>query len=249
MKVFDLINKYYKPISYAVIGILIYLAFAKPCGRDKQDERYKALQAEAKRLQEKVKQDSINHAADHLRDSLQMMEAHKQTLAAQADVKAADKKLTATQARASQLAAIISNSSNNSNSWVDTTCKELAAQIPVLNDQINQYRQQSDEAQELMNYEIILRDSVIERERDYSAGLKAAFNAQATTLKNALEVAKPRGRLLGGVGVIGNEINPLAGTKINLAYQSKGGKQYQAGAMIIRGGVFYEAGVLITLIK
>lgn len=242
--------KYFREITITllVIGVIL-LFFARSCEVKKSNERYAALQTEAKRLQEKVKQDSINHAADHLRDSLQMMEARKETLAAQADVKAVDKKLTAAQARASQLAAIISNSSNNSNSWVDTTCKELAAQIPVLNERINQYRKESDEAQELMNYEVILRDSVIERERDYSAGLKAAFNAQATTLKNALEVAKPRGRLLGGVGVIGNELNPLSGTKINLAYQSKGGKQYQAGAMIIRGGVFYEAGVLITLIK
>lgn len=247
MKVFDLINKYYKPISYAVIGILIYLAFAKPCGRDKQDERYAALQAEAKKLQDSVTNLTTKNQQDHFRDSVQMIEAHKQTLAAQADVKAADKKLTAAQARASQLAAIINN--RPADTPTDTTCKELAAQIPVLNDQINQYRQQSDEAQELMNYEVILRDSVIEREREYSAGLKAAFNAQATTLKNALDAGRPRGRLLGGVGVIGNELNPLSGTKINLAYQSKGGKQYQAGAMIMSGGVFYEAGVLITLIK
>jgi hypothetical protein len=231
---------------------VILLFFFRGCGGNK-DEQMKAIVAENKLLRDKVATDSITRAAERIAEKDQLAEAHEETAKAKADVKAADRTLSATQTRIKQLVAMI----KTGGPFVervelipeDSACKELAAQVSVLNNDIDRYRTEVDETMELLNYEVLLRDSIIEKETDYSAKLKADFNRQSALLENALTIGRPRGKFLAGAGVIGNQTTFLSGAKVMAAYQTKGGKQYQGGAILMGGTVWYEAGVMVQLFK
>lgn len=240
--------KYSGQIVIAVAVIVLVLVFFGPCGNKKINQQYKALQAEARQLRDKVTTDSITRTNQRIAENAQLAVQRQETAAAIADKKAADKKLTETQRRMAQLSAMITNSPEIPDNS-DTACKELAAQIPVLNQQINDYRTQADEAVDLLNYEVLLRDSIIENEKAYSDSLRNDFNMQSVLLKRVLKESKPRGKFLAGAGVIGNQTSLLSGAKVTLAYQTKGGKQYQGGAILMGGTVWYEAGVLIQVFK
>jgi hypothetical protein len=74
-------------------------------------------------------------------------------------------------------------------------------------------------------------------------------------LKQALKIGKPRGRLLGGISILGNENQFLSGAGVVLAYQTKGGKQYQVSPKFIRAPgqssaeLYYEGTVLVTIFR
>lgn len=244
--------KYTREIIIAVLFVtVILLFFARGCGGN--DDKIKALQAEAKALKEKVAQDSITRAHQRIAENAQLAIQRQETAAAIADKKAADKKLTATQATVLELAHRLQRYKNSGDTSTFTArlnnCDTLAAKVIEQDGQINDYRQQADEAVELLNYEVLLRDSVIEKEKSYSDSLRVDFNRQGQLLKTALAVGKPRGKFLAGAGVIGNQTTFLSGAKIAIAYQTKGGKQYQGGAILMGGTIWYEAGVLVTLFK
>jgi hypothetical protein len=236
------------------VGIILFIIlFFKKCdgGNDKLDK----LKAENKLLQAKYDRDSIAHAATRARwhDSI-----HNAAVNSDLQVKVIkekEKELQASQSRINRLTEIVRTSNNNSNNSVlvsqeyKDACDSLPVEIDKQNQVIAALNENNEGLVDLMNYEIIYRDSLIEAETENRKHIGRLFNQQTIILQDALKAGKPRGRLLGGVGLIGNEINFLSGTKINLAYQSKGGKQYQVGGMIFKGGVYYEASVLITLIK
>jgi hypothetical protein len=240
--------KYTREILIIGLAIFVVLLFVKPCGKEKVLADNKVLKFQADSLRAVVKKDSIAKAEDHFRDSLKLIEAHKQTLAARADVKAIDKKLSATQSDVRRLSSLVLN--RPVDIILDSVgCDSLALAAVTLSNQVDQYRKEADEVMGLLNYEVVLRDSIIEDEKAYSKNLLSQFNAQATVLKNALDAGKPRGRFLAGAGIIGNQTNFLSGAKVAFAYQTKGGKQYQAGALIVNKELMYEGTVLITLFK
>jgi FtsZ-interacting cell division protein ZipA len=244
--------KYLKYSGQIIIGIAVIVAilvFFGPCGNKKVSQENKVLTAENKQLKEKVRADSVTRATERIAEKSQIAAARHETAEAIADKKAADKKLTDLQRRANQLAALITSSPEIPESSIDTACRELAAQVPALNQQVDQYRKEADEAMELLNYEVVLRDSIIEKETEYSTKLKADFNQQSRLLETALKSGKPRGKLLAGAGVIGNQTTFLSGAKIALAYQTKGGKQYQAGGILLNKTIYYEATVMVPLFK
>lgn len=243
------VAKYREPILWVTVAVLLFILFAKPCGRERvlsnaEDKR------RADSLQSVVDAERQAKIRDDKADSITLANAHKQTVAAIEDKKASDRTLSVTQSTVTRLAQRLQEYKNASGdtSFTDT-CLYLAKKVIEQDAQINDYRQQADEATELMNYEVVLRDSMIESEKAYGANLLAQFNAQATILKHALDAGKPRGRFLAGAGILGNKTNPLTGAKIAFAYQSKGGKQYQAGAAIVNKELLYEGTVLITLFK
>jgi len=250
--------KYLKYSGQIVIGIAVIVAilvFFGPCGNRKINQQYKQLQVENKLLQEKVKSDSITRANQRIAETAQIALARKETADAKADVKAADKKLTALQQRANDLAAVIRNTPVAADKPIDSNCVELAKQVPVLNAQVDQYRKESEETTELMNYEIILRDSIIEKEKEYSNELKADYGRQANALKIALQYGRPRGQFLIGAGVMGNQDKLLGGASVKAAYLTKGGKMYLYSPHLLqlpgmnKAGLFHEVGVLFNPFK
>jgi hypothetical protein len=133
-------------------------------------------------------------------------------------------------------------------------CDSLPAQIDILNLALADKDSAINEWSDILAYEIQLRDEEIYKEMNYSDSLKADFNRQTALLKQALKTGKPRGRLLGGISILGNENQFLSGAGVVLAYQTRGGKQYQVSPKFIKtpGGnaeLYYEGTVLFTIFK
>lgn len=249
-----LVAKHFQTIIIIGLVILVAILFSRSCngGNGKLD----ALKEQNKILQAKYDRDSITHAATRARwhDSISNA-ALNSDLQAKV-IKEAEKKLQASQADINRLSAIIKAKPRPvDSSFVlvapeyKDACDSMPGRIEAQNLVIASLHENNEGLVDLMNYEIVYRDSLIEADTENRKRIAGFFKQQTAILEDALKAGKPRGRLLGGVGLIGNEINFLSGTKINLAYQSKGGKQYQVGGMIFKGGVYYEASVLITLIK
>lgn len=248
------------------LGVVLFILFLfKRCG-DKKSAQLAAIKAEAVKLQEKHKLDSISFTAQVARwqDSIRTADINSDLQVGV--IKETEKKLQASQSRIKELTWIIRSESETGYTMHITNvhpdspyavvtqrykaaCDSLPDEIDKQNVTIAQLKEDNDGLVDLMNYEVVYRDSLIETGKEYIDSLRKDYNRQKSLTDQALKAAKPRGRLLGGIGLIGNELNPLSGTKINLAYQSKGGKQYQIGGLLMRGGVYYEATVLITLIK
>lgn len=241
-------------ILWAAVVVFIFLLFK--CQSDKKSERLKQIEIESAQRDKKHKADSVTFLAkeQRLQDSI-----HRAGINSDLQVKViveTEKKLQASQHNINRLTAIIRGTSRPvDSSFVlvspeyKEACDSLPAEIDKQNVVIADLQKNNEDLVDLMNYEIILRDSLIEAGNTYRDSLRIDYNKQKGLLNEALKVGKPSGRLLGGVGLIGNELNPLSGTKINIAYQSKGGKQYQLGGILLRGQVYYEAGVLITLLR
>jgi outer membrane murein-binding lipoprotein Lpp len=243
--------KFTNPIRDSIIIVLIFavvvLLFTKGCGGN--SDKFKALQAEAKSLREKVAQDSITRARERVTERDKIFSAGQQTAAAISEKHTSDKKVKELQGRVAGLANSLRLHSSVTYVIDSANCEELAAQSLRLSAEVDGYRKEADEAINLLNYEVLLRDSVIEKEVGYSDSLRADFNRQSTLLKTALATGKPRGKFLAGAGIIGNQTTFLSGAKVAIAYQTKGGKQYQAEGMIVRGEVYYGGSVLIQLFK
>jgi hypothetical protein len=248
--------KYTREIIITVAVIAIILLFFGPCGNRKISEQNRVLQAQAKALQDKVAQDSIARINERIAEKDQKERAQKETAAAKADVLAANRKVDASQITINRLLAKLNNLPQIPDSdmvkvhpgYVEN-CDSL--QVVAANQQqlIDQVDKETTELVSLMNYEIQLRDSALEKEVAYSTKLREDFNRQSGILENALIQGRPRGKLLAGAGVIGNPTTFLSGAKIALAYQSKGGKQFQVGGILLGGTVYYEAGVMMQLFK
>lgn len=250
------LSKYWERIVWLSVILAILLVF-KTCN-DKNGQQIEAIRTESAKLEQQHKADSIAFAIERSRWQDSIYRADINSDLQVKVIKETEKKLQATQSTISRLTSIIQGERI---SFVDSSdavmvskayaaaCDSLPAEIDKQNMVIGQLQDDNTKLVELMNYEVVYRDSLIEVGKEYIDSLRADYRRQKSLTDQAVKAGKPRGRLLGGIGLIGNEINPLSGTKINLAYQSKKGKQYQVGGLLMKGGVYYEATVLITLIK
>lgn len=238
------------------LAVLIFaLLFFKRCS-DKKSAQLAAIKAESVALQQKHLQDSISFTEQVARwqDSIRTADINSDLQVKV--IKETEKKLQASQSDIKRLTAIIKSKPRPvDSSFVlvppeyKDACDSMPGKFDAQNVIIADLKKDNEGLVDLMNYEVVYRDSLIETGKEYIDSLRKDYNRQKSLTDQALKAAKPRGRVLGGIGLIGNELNPLSGTKINLAYQSKGGKQYQVGGILMRGGVYYEATVLIALIK
>ncbi len=98
---------------------------------------------------------------------------------------------------------------------------------------INDAQQENAKVVELMDYEISLRDTAI-RHRD---AFNAAMIKQLDTCQLKLDTAinkQQRTQIYAGVGMLGNQINPIGG-QVNVSLKTKGNKIYEVtGAAIGR---------------
>lgn len=255
MKLLHLINQNLKTILALAVVVLLILIFYKPC--NKPGEKIEQLKAELKQVEQEKKELSnqlIFILAKHRTDSAEA--AGKEKLAF-VEKQEADKKVSQQQKLIDQLVAVVRNTPTK----IDTpnavlvsadfknACDSLPAEIDKLNTALAEKDTVINQWTDILAYEVQQRDSTIDALKYHISEQDGLFGRYKKVTEDVLKAARPRGRLLGGVGLIGNEINPLSGTKINLAYQSRGGKQYQVGGILMRGSVYYEATVLITLIK
>jgi hypothetical protein len=243
--------------TIVIVGLLVlfFILFNRSCGGG--DDKNAARESEFKQLQARYRADSIAHGKERNRWQDSIAHAGLNSDLQVKVIKETEKKLAASQSRINQLTAVIRNADHSP----DTTnmilvsadfkdaCDSLPNEIDKLNTNIGQLQKDNTDLVDLMNYEIVYRDSLIEASDQQIGNLNNTISHKNSVIDQVLRAAKPRGRLLGGVGLIGNETQFLGGTKINIAYQSKGGKQYQVGGILMKGGVWYEASVLITLIK
>lgn len=242
-------------LSRALIGAII-VAFAllllfRQCGGSDNE-----LRDRLKALEQQHRQDSISYARERsrLQDSIDRAAQERQLQVAV--LKEQDKKLAQSETTINRLISIIRNAPTNPDSsfvLVSKDYKDACDSLPGEIEKAKLIIAEKDTAINgvisLMDYEIRLRDSVIEKDKQYIGELNGTITEQRGLIEAALRAGKQRGRLLGGVGIMGNQIDILYGTSVKLAYQSKKGKQYQVAMHITKPGLYYEVGVLVPIIK
>lgn len=226
-------------ILWAAVVVFIFLLFK--CQSDKKSDRIKQIEIESAQRDKKHKADSVTFLAkeQRLQDSI-----HKAGVNSDLQVKViveTEKKLQASQHNINRLTAIIRGTSRPvDSSFVlvspefKEACDSLPAEIDKQNVVIADLQKNNEDLVDLMNYEIILRDSLIEAGNTYRDSLRVDYNKQKGLLNEALKVGKPRGRLLGGVGIMGNQQYFLAGANAKLGYQDKTGKVYLLSGHVMK---------------
>lgn len=242
-----------------IIGLIIFLIVLviKPCGKEKALSQYRELKHERDSLKNVIAGIQKSSADQRKTDSANLSEANKKAEAAASKTRAAESRLSVTQGKLNDLVARHNALSNQpvDSSFVSVpvgykeNCEEMAAFIPGLQAEINTYKETVAESEKLLQYEKQVSNDALEGEKKRFDSLMSAAKAQSATLDKAISAAKPRGRFLAGAGILGNQTQFISGAKIALAYQTRGGKQYQAGAAVIHKEIVYEGTVLITLFK
>jgi hypothetical protein len=273
MKFTELINKHWKNFLIVALLILLFIAF-KQCKGTK--DKHQALAAAAKSLEQKVRQDSIERAEERKAFVQEKQETEGRRLLAETEKSEADKVVQAQQKTIDRLAAAVRREGANVITSIEDVfvpdpnnptqkyvmvpvgyaqaCDSLPAEIDKLNLALADKDSAINEWSSILAYEVQIRDEEIWKEMNYSDSLLIAFHNQRALFNQAMKIGKPRGRLLGGISVLGNQNQFLSGAGVILAYQSKGGKQYQLSPKFIKvpGGsaeVFYEGAVLMTIFK
>jgi hypothetical protein len=266
MKLLSLISafasKHHQKLLWLIIGLAVMFFLMRSCNGYKADQ-YNALKQQAEMLQKQVEQKEQQAKVRRMNDSVALLTANLAVVKAKADVIAVNKKLTQSAARINQLASNLDyyRSLTVDSSFVKVhpkyieNCDSLQIAAVIQQGEINEARREILETVDLMNYEVVLRDSIIENERNHNAVLLADFNRQSALLKNALNNLKPHGQFLVGVGVMGNEQQLLGGGSLKFAYLSKGGKMYMYSPHTIKlpgmngPQVVHEVSVLLSLFK
>jgi hypothetical protein len=265
MKVIDLINRHWKNFTIIILLVFLFILFRQCKGEKDHNQE---IAAAAKSLEQKVRKDSIERAAERKAFVKEKQETEGKRQLAETEKTEADKVVHAQQKTIDRLAATIRREGNttlpidpnNTDTLALVTtsykaaCDSLPAEIDKLNIALADKDSAINEWSGILAYEIQIRDEEIYKEMNYSDSLKADFVRQTALLKSALKAGKVRGRLLGGISILGNQNQFLSGAGVILAYQSKGGKQYQISPKFIKvpGGsaeVFYEGAVLFTIFK
>lgn len=220
--------------------VVIILAFKK-CGGGKQDEKIKALQAQSKLLQDQHKTDSLTHAREYARWQDSIAKAAINSDLQVKVIKETEKKLQVSQSSINRLTAIIRNaqppdSINGvlvSRQYKDA-CDSIPNKIDSQNVVIAQLKDDNESLVDLMNYEVVLRDSALEAGNEHITRLNNSFAVQQRLLNEAIKLGKPRGQFLIGIGIIGNQEQFLGGASGKAAYLTKGGKMYQYSPHVLK---------------
>lgn len=250
--------KYSREIAIIIAVIMLIMLLRECNGRRKAEKERAELIRLSDSLTSKVATDSAQQSKRLIKYQADSAQARQEVLKADSARYASESKLHASQSTVMRLVAKVEqyryeNDSNTvlipvSENYI-ISCDSLTGVVVVQQQQINEHQKNVDGLVDLMNYEVILRDSLIEDGKAALMELRRDFNAQTHYFQLAVKNAKPTGRLLGGLELMGNEINPLWGGGVVVAYQSKKGKQYQVGVKATPMGLMYEGTVLITLIK
>jgi hypothetical protein len=116
-------------------------------------------------------------------------------------------------------------------------CDSLKDQARLQQEKIDQYEEDGAKVNELMLYEIAIRDSTINAQKEFNRKFSNQLDDCMTQLQAKVN-QKPRNQVYAGIGVFGNQINPLAGGQVNISLKTRGNKIYEiTGATV--GNVWY----------
>lgn len=245
-----------------MIGALIVFLIIALMKCNGEKNKFKELAAAAKSLEAKVKADSIARNEERKAFQAEKKETEGKRQLAEVEKGEADKKVKDQQRTIDQLVRTVRGNgvqtAPTTGILVSTAYKQACDSLPNEIDKLNLALADKDSAiaewSDVLAYEIQIRDEELFKEMNYSDSLKVDFVRQTKLLRSALQQGKPRGRLLGGISVLGNQNQFLSGAGVVLAYQTKGGKQYQISPKFIKvpgaeAEVFYEGTVLFTIFE
>lgn len=260
MKFLSVITTNFKNIMIGVLIVFLIIALMK-CNGEKS--KFKELAAQARSLEAKVKADSIARNEERKAFQAEKKETEGKRQLAVEEKEEADKKVQSQRKDIDQLIATIRNNSGKPVDSADmvtvskkykTACDSVPAKFEMYELALADKDSSINGIIDLYNYEIQIRDEELFKEMNYSDSLKKDFKKQTANLKASLKLAEPKGRFMAGISVLGNQNQFLSGAGVVLAYQSKGGKQYQLSPKFIKvpgaeAEVFYEGTVLFTIFK
>lgn len=259
MKALSFITKNFKNIMIGVLIVFLIIALMKCNG---QKNRNQALEVAGKALEKKVSTSEAQRLEGRKQFDDYKKDAEGRQQLIVVEKQEADKKVVVQQRRIDQLTSIIRADAGTTppttgvlvSAEFKAACDSLPAQINLLNLALADRDTAINSMLDLYDYEIQIRDEELFKEMNYSDSLKVDFVRQTALLKSALKQGKPRGRLLGGISVLGNQNQFLSGAGVVIAYQTKGGKQYQISPQFIKvpgaaAEVYYEGTVLFTIFR
>lgn len=221
------------------LGVIFLLLLCKPKVKDISGEATLKALVKAKNdaiaeLRKVRMQDSIaiNNAGQATADQAERTEAYQNAL-------------NVAQATINRLRAKIEGArlEPRDSTWVKVSphyiegCDSLVHHIGDLNEKVDEYEEQSAELTKLMHYEIAVRDSALNHEKEFNAKFQAQLNNCLTQLQGKV-TAKQRAQLYFGIGLLGNKINPLAGGQVNVSLRARNGQMYEVTGATV-GNTFY----------
>lgn len=231
-------------LLFLVVGLVIaiQIAICTPAAKDTVNAaKYEALI--------KAKDDTLTaYKAARARDSIVINSAQQATADQSERLDVAQGALSTAQITINRLTAQVRAAKQEAkdNSWVEVSpnyvkgCDSLADHVDGLNARISEYDEQSAELVKLMSYEVSIRDSALNNEREFNAKFRSQLDNCMMQLKGKVD-AKQRVQIYAGMGVLGNKINPLGGAQVNLGLRARNMQMYEVtGAMV--GNTWY-AGV------
>lgn len=129
------------------------------------------------------------------------------------------------------------------NTWVKVSphyvdgCDSLTRQVVVLNDKVDDFEEQSAELNKLLHYEISIRDSALNNEREFNSKFQSQLNNCLLQLKGKVDKKQPL-QVYAGIGMLGNKINPLAGGQVNVSLRARNSQIYEVTGMVV-GNTWY----------
>lgn len=103
--------------------------------------------------------------------------------------------------------------------------------------QINKYKKDIAGLVSSKQNEITVRDKKIKDQKDFNAAMIKQLDTCQLKLDTAIK-KQQRTQVYAGIGMLGNQINPLAGGQVNVSLKTKGNKIYEVTGAAV-GGMWY----------
>lgn len=227
-------------ILLAIALVIIFLQnLCKPPVKD-------AVSKEAYSALEKSKNDTIAELRRvRAKDSIAINEAGQATADQAERTEVVQNALNTAQATINRLRAKVEGAKlePEDNTWVKVSpqyvagCDSLTGWVGKLNDIVDDYEEQAAGLNKLMHYEIAIRDSALDNEREFNAKFQSQLNNCMLQLKGKVDKKQPL-QLYAGIGMLGNKINPIAGGQVNVSLRARNSQIYEVtGAMV--GNTWY----------
>lgn len=255
-----LLNNFERILWISVLALVI-LFFKKCRGNDTRIAELKAENAALK----KEKKDADNVITfQRQKYSTDSADARGKEQLAEREKLEADSKVKQQQTTIDRLAATIRRSNNQPVDTSDAvlvsrTYKNACDSFPPENDKLRAQLAEKDSSinqwSEILAYEIQLRDSALEAEQKHSARLNELYTRQSKITEDALKAAKPKGRFLLGIGLIGNQEKFIGGASAKAGYLTKKDKMYIYSPHLLqlpgmpKAGLFHEVSVMFNPFK
>lgn len=196
-------------------------------------------------LEKKVK-DTAKYYQDIVRqDSAKINDAHMATAEKTEQVEIYQQSLNVAQATINRLKAKVEGAKlePEDHTWVKVSphyvqgCDSITRQVGVLNDKVDDFEEQSAELNKLLHYEISIRDSALNNEREFNSKFQSQLNNCMLQLQGKVDKKQPL-QLYAGIGMLGNKINPIGGGQVNVSLRARNSQIYEVSGMVV-GNTWY----------